>query len=75
MSVRNLERVFARELEKTPYEYLLQVRVEAAELQLERTDRGLKQVASTCGFESADIMRRSFQRSIGITPYQYRLIR
>ena len=73
MSVRNLERVFARELGKTPSEYLLQVRVEAAALQLERTDRGLKQVASSCGFTSADIMRRAFQRSFGITPHQYRL--
>lgn len=73
MSVRNLERVFARELGKTPSEYLLQVRVEAATLQLERTDRGLKQVASACGFESVDMMRRAFQRSIGITPHQYRL--
>ncbi|MCI0446517.1 helix-turn-helix domain-containing protein [bacterium] len=73
MSVRNLERVFVRELRKTPYEYLLQVRVEAAKLQLERTDRGLKQIAATCGFESADRMRRSFQRVLGITPHQYRL--
>lgn len=72
MSVRNLERVFARELGKTPFEYLLQVRVEAAALQLERTDRGLKQVASNCGFASPDRMRRAFQRSIGITPHQYR---
>lgn len=73
MSVRNLERVFARELGKTPSEYLLQVRVEAAKLQLERTDRGLKQVAAACGFGSADIMRRAFQRSTRITPHQYRL--
>lgn len=73
MSVRNLERIFVRELRKTPFEYLMQVRVEAAKLQLERTDRGLKQIASACGFTSADRMRRSFQRSIGITPHQYRL--
>lgn len=73
MSVRNLERVFVRELRKTPYEYLMQVRVEAAKHQLERTDRGLKQIAANCGFTSADRMRRSFQRSIGITPHEYRL--
>lgn len=75
MSVRNLERVFVRELRKTPFEYLMQVRVEAAKLQLERTDRGLKQIAAKCGFESPDRMRRSFQRSIGITPHQYRQTR
>jgi len=73
MSVRSLERVFARELHKTPSEYLLQIRVEAATLQLERTDLGLKQIAAACGFANADGMRRAFQRSIGITPHQYRL--
>lgn len=73
MSVRNLERVFIRELGKTPSEYLLEVRVEAVKLQLERTERGLKQIASVCGFASTDGMRRAFQRSIGITPHQYRL--
>jgi transcriptional regulator GlxA family with amidase domain len=73
MSVRNLERVFVRELRKTPFEYLMQVRVESAKLQLERTDRGLKQIAASCGFESPERMRRSFQRSLGINPHQYRL--
>ena len=73
MSVRNLERVFIREIGETPSEYLLQVRVEAAKRQLDRSDRGLKQIASACGFASVTGMRRAFQRSIGITPHQYRL--
>lgn len=73
MSVRTLERVFARELHKTPSEYLLQVRVEAAAHQLERTDRGLKQIAASCGFASVDQLRRAFQRALKTTPYQYRL--
>ena len=72
MSVRNFERVFARELGETPAKYILQARVEAARLQLERTDRGLKQVAAACGFGSADVMRRSFSRVVGVTPRQYR---
>lgn len=73
MSVRTLERVFVRELRKTPSEYLLKIRVEGAANQLERTDRGLKQIAAACGFASTDGMRRAFQRSIGISPHQYRL--
>ncbi len=72
MSVRNFERVFTRELGRTPSKYILQVRVEAARHQLERTDRGLKQIAVACGFGSADVMRRSFARYIGVTPGQYR---
>jgi transcriptional regulator GlxA family with amidase domain len=72
MSVRNFERVFTREVGRTPSQYLLQVRVEAARRQLERTDRGLKQVASATGFGSVDVMRRAFVRILGITPRRYR---
>lgn len=72
MSMRNFERVFTRELGRTPSKYILQARVEAARQQLERTDRGLKQIAAACGFGNADVMRRSFSRVVGMTPSQYR---
>jgi transcriptional regulator GlxA family with amidase domain len=72
MSVRNFERVFTREVGATPSQYVLQARVEAARRQLERTDRGLKQVASAAGFGSVDVMRRAFVRLLGITPRRYR---
>src|SRR5258706_7779723 len=72
MSVRNFERIFTREVGTTPSQYVLQMRVEAARRQLERTDKGLKQVASTTGFGSVDVMRRAFVRLLGITPSRYR---
>jgi transcriptional regulator GlxA family with amidase domain len=72
MSVRNFERVFTREVGTTPSQYVLQMRVEAARRLLERTDGGLKQVASTAGFRSIDVMRRAFVRLLGITPRRYR---
>ena len=72
MSVRNFERVFTREVGTTPSQYVLQLRVEAARRQLERTDRGLKHVASATGFGSVDVMRRAFVRLLGITPRRYR---
>jgi transcriptional regulator GlxA family with amidase domain len=74
MSVRNFERVFTREVGTTPSQYVLQMRVEAARRQLERTDNGLKQVASATGFGSVDVMRRAFVRLLGITPRRYREI-
>jgi transcriptional regulator GlxA family with amidase domain len=72
MSVRNFERVFTREVGTTPSQYVLQVRVEAARRLLERTDEGLKRVASATGFGSVDVMRRAFVRLLGITPRRYR---
>lgn len=72
MSVRNFERVFTREVGTTPAQYILRVRVETARGQLERTDRGLKQIAAATGFGSVELMRRVFVRLLGITPRQYR---
>jgi transcriptional regulator GlxA family with amidase domain len=72
MSLRNFERVFTREVGTTPSQYVLQMRVEAARRQLERTECGLKQVASAAGFGNVDLMRRAFVRLLGITPRCYR---
>jgi transcriptional regulator GlxA family with amidase domain len=72
MSVRNFERVFTREVGTTPSQYVLQMRVEAARCELERTRKGLKQVASTAGFGNVDVMRRAFVRLLGLTPRRYR---
>ena len=72
MSARNFERVFTREVGTTPSQFVLQMRVEAARRQLERTDRGLKEVAKAAGFGNVDGMRRAFVRLLGITPRRYR---
>jgi transcriptional regulator GlxA family with amidase domain len=72
MSVRTFERVFTREVGTTPSQYLVQMRVESARQLLERTNQGLKQVASATGFGGVDVMRRAFVRLLGITPRGYR---
>ena len=72
MSARNFERVFTREVGTTPSQYVLQMRVEAARSQLERTESALKQVASAAGFGNVDVMRRAFLRLLGISPRRYR---
>jgi transcriptional regulator GlxA family with amidase domain len=72
MSVRNFERVFAREVGEKPAKYILKIRVESARHQLERTDRGLKQIASICGFANPAVMSRAFLRFLGTTPHKYR---
>jgi transcriptional regulator GlxA family with amidase domain len=72
MSVRNFERVFTRETGCAPARYVAQMRVEAARRQLEDTDKSIEQIARSCGFVSADLMRRVFARSVGTTPGRYR---
>jgi transcriptional regulator GlxA family with amidase domain len=68
MSVRNFERVFAREVGTSPARYVRKVRVEAAQRMIDRSEKGLEQIAMACGFSSADLMRRAFIRSLGTTP-------
>jgi len=68
MSVRNFERVFAREVGMSPAGYVRQLRVEAAQRSLERSENGLEQIAAACGFSSAGVMRRAFLRTLGRTP-------
>jgi transcriptional regulator GlxA family with amidase domain len=72
LSVRTFERLFAREVGTTPAQYVLHMRVEAARRELERTEKGLKQIASATGFANVDVMRRAFVRVLGLTPRRYR---
>ena len=72
MSERNFQRVFTREIGKPPALYVEELRLEAVRRKLEGTHRGLEEIASACGFNSADVMSRSFQRHFKTTPADYR---
>jgi transcriptional regulator GlxA family with amidase domain len=72
MSVRNFSRRFAQEFGSTPAAYVEAVRVEAGRRLLETTRRGLTDIARDCGFGTVETMHRSFQRTIRVTPGQYR---
>lgn len=72
MSPRNFARAFVRELGITPARYVERLRLEAARRLLEQRDMSLEEIASACGFRSAEPMRRAFLRSLGITPGRYR---
>ena len=72
MSVRHFGRVFTAEVGETPARYVERVRVEAARRDLETTDDTLDAIASRCGFGTAETLRRSFHRRLGVAPDSYR---
>jgi transcriptional regulator GlxA family with amidase domain len=72
MSPRNFARVFVREVGTTPARFVEQLRIESARRSLETGSRSLDEVAASAGFPSAELMRRAFHRSIGISPGVYR---
>lgn len=73
MSVRNFTRVFRREINMTPTDFVDAARIDAARLLLEDTGRSLKQIATRCGFVNENGMRRAFVRNLGLGPGEYRL--
>lgn len=68
MSARQFTRVFQQEKGTTPARFVERVRVEVARGLIEASGARLKSVAAKCGFGSADSMRRSFLRVLGVTP-------
>jgi transcriptional regulator GlxA family with amidase domain len=72
MSPRNFARLFQREVGKTPARYIVDLRLEAARRQIESTAMSVKEVAISCGCSSAETLRRTFVRRLGVTPRQYR---
>lgn len=72
MSERNFQRVFTREMGKSPAHYVEEIRIEAVRRKLERSTQGMGEIATACGFNSADVMARSFMRQLKCTPAEYR---
>ena len=56
----------------TPARYVENLRVEAARRLLETTTHPVEDVATTCGFGTAETMRRAFLRSVHVPPNEYR---
>lgn len=67
MSPRQFARVFAAEKKTTPARFVEKIRVDAARALLQTSRGGMKEIAQQCGFGSADSMRRSFLRTLGVT--------
>jgi len=72
MSPRHFARVFTREIGMTPARYVEKVRVEAARRRLEESSHGVDAVAESCGFGTAETMRRAFLRTVRVAPSAYR---
>jgi len=68
MSPRHFSRVFARHTGVSPGRYVERTRVAAARARLEAGDDGVETVARQSGFGTAETMRRSFLRELGIPP-------
>ena len=71
MSARHFTRVCLQETSMNPGQFVDRLRVEAAQQMIDSSKRGLKEIADECGFNSADAMRRTFLRVLGVTAGEY----
>jgi AraC-like DNA-binding protein len=68
MSVFHFNRLFKKLTSFTPYQYLLRVRLEQAQLHLANTNRPVTQIAFDTGFQSLEHFSASYKQRYGKSP-------
>jgi LacI family transcriptional regulator len=69
---RTLEQRFIRLMGRTPAAEIRRVRIELAKRLLIESDKSVAQVARASGFSQQDLFSRTFRRSVGVPPSDYR---
>jgi transcriptional regulator GlxA family with amidase domain len=72
VSVRQLERLFATEMGKSPLAYARQIRFRMASWLLTSSDRTVADIATSCGFSDASHLGRELKKEFGESPNAYR---
>jgi len=74
LSRRMLELRFAAVLGRSPAEELRRQRLQRAQAMLAATELSIGQVARAAGFNSAEVMTRTFRRELRATPTRIRRV-
>ena len=64
-------RCFSEIMHTTPFEYLLQTRIDNSCLLLKSTSLSVGEIAGQCGFNSFSYFSKTFKRFIGVSPSEY----
>ena len=67
-------RFFHKEIGCSPYQYIIQQRVEKAKYLLKRRELSISEIAQQCGFNSHSQLDRHFRKLMGVTPKEYQKI-
>ena len=73
LSASQFQRRFRALFQTSPIQYLLQLRIDSACQQLQRSDASIGTIALENGFYDQSAFCRQFQKRIGLTPRQYRI--
>ncbi|PJT51535.1 AraC family transcriptional regulator, partial [Streptomyces albidoflavus] len=72
VSARTFSRRFVEETGYTPMQWVMRARLDLARELLERSERGVEQIAADVGLGTGANLRLHFQRILGTTPSEYR---
>ncbi len=72
LSESQFTRIFKRQTDITPAQYIAQTRINAARILLETTDKLVTDIATETGFCDHAHFIKTFKRLMGITPSRYR---
>lgn len=68
LSVRQLERLFARYMNSSPKKYYLGLRLERARNLLVQTDLSLMEICVMCGFKAPSHFSKTYRKTFGVAP-------
>lgn len=71
VSRRQMERLFAHHLQRTPRRYLMDLRLQRARALMAETDLPVTEVAAACGFASTEHFSKRFRERFGVSPYSF----
>lgn len=72
ISVPQLVRHFKSVFKVSPYQYLIQIRLQQAEELLKKTEMSVSEIAWKCGFENVSAFCRAFKSARSMQPLTYR---
>ena len=72
LSTYHFIRVFKQQTGKTPYEYLVDIKMEKAMEMLKNRNISITDICFSCGFTNHSHFTTTFKKRIGVTPTDYR---
>jgi len=65
-------RIFKAETGKTPYNYLMDIKIERCKELLKSNQYSITEIATSCGFSSPSHFASVFKKRVGVTPTAYK---